>query len=382
MDLGNSLILRFRGLGELSDIEQAISLYSHAAAGSIGPISIRFGASQEWMSCARLIHHHSLLDACSAPITLLPQLAWIGLPLTRRFFELMRGADMVREAAAAALDSGFPETAVEWLEQGRSIVWGELFQLRGPYEELSSAHPEHARRLRELSAALEHAGAAREKSLSALLEQTRSAAHHTTRSLQAEADTHRTLAIARDKLLHEIRGFPGFERFLLHKEFSRLRASAHSGPVVMLNAAESRCDALIVLADVDHAIQVPLPDFTFERSTFLQNTVETLLGHSRDIHPDERKAKLIASPHKPHIWDPETQARGSDNWEFLLSNLWKGVVRPVLDALALNVRHVMSLEFTADPFIYLRTDTWGTIADFLVSDWPFHVSSDPWRWSV
>ena len=77
---------------------------------------------------------------------------------------------MVREAAAAALDLGLPETAVEWLEQGRSIVWGELFQLRSSYEEVSSAHPDHARRLRELSAALEHASATREKSLSTFSE--------------------------------------------------------------------------------------------------------------------------------------------------------------------------------------------------------------------
>ena len=83
----------------------------------------------------------------------------------------------MREAAAAALDSGLPETAVAWLEQGRSIVLGELFQLRSSHEELSSAHPDHARRLRELSAELEHAGAIRGKSLSALLDQIRSAKH-------------------------------------------------------------------------------------------------------------------------------------------------------------------------------------------------------------
>ncbi|KAG6370011.1 hypothetical protein JVT61DRAFT_9869 [Boletus reticuloceps] len=55
--------------------------------------------------------------------------------------------------------------------------------------------------------------------------------------------------------------FSGFERYLLQKEFPRLRASAHSGPVVILNAAERRCDALIVLADVDHVIHVPLSGF-------------------------------------------------------------------------------------------------------------------------
>jgi len=244
-------------------------------------------------------------------------------------------ADVVREAAVA-LDFELPEAAVEWLEQGRSIVWGDLFQLRSVHEELSSAHPDHAGRLRELSATLEHASSARGKSLSALLEQTQSAAHRTTESLQQMADRHRTLAIERDNLLHEIRGFPGFERFLLHKEFSRLRASAHSGPVVILNAAESRCDGLIVLADVDQVIHVPLPNFTFNRSAGLQKALEILLRDARVLRFDERVGKAT---------------RRSISWESLLSTLWNGVVKPVLDALAFSVRNDMSPECIADPFI-------------------------------
>ena len=243
----------------------------------------------------------------------------------------MRGADVVREAAAAALDSGLSETAVEWLEQGRSIVWGELFQLRSSYDELSSAHPDHASRLRELSTALERASATREQSLSALLELTRSAAHLTTESSEEEADRHRTLAIERDKLLQEIRRFPGFERFLLRKEFSQLRASAHSGPVVFLNAADSRCDALIVLAEVDHVIHVPLPNFAFQRSAGLQKMLERLLGHARVIRCDNREGKSAT-------W-------GGISWESLLSTLWNDVISPVLNALAFSVRHVIPLEF-------------------------------------
>ncbi|KAF8548471.1 TPR-like protein [Imleria badia] len=309
--LGNSFIARFECLGAPSDLEQAIFLYSQAVSTPIGPISHRFHASQKWISCARHTRHHSLLRAYSAAIDLFPQLAWIGLPLTDRYYELTRDGDVVREAAAAALDSGLPEIAVEWLEQGRSIVWGELFQLRSSFEELSSSHPDHARRLRELSIALEHA-------------KTQSAAHRPTESLKQVADRHRALAIRRDKLLDEIRGFSGFEQFLLRKQFSQLRASAHCGPVVILNAAESHCDALIVLADVDHVIHVSLPNFTFQRSAGLQNMLETLLGDARVVRTDEREGGRAT-------------LRGV-SWESLLSTLWNGVVKPVLDALAFSVR--------------------------------------------
>ncbi|KAF8444005.1 hypothetical protein L210DRAFT_3105868 [Boletus edulis BED1] len=336
-NLGNSFKARFESLREPSDLEVAISLYSHAASVPIGPISVRFRASRNWILCARRMRHHSLLRAHSIAINLLPQLAWIGLSLTHRYAELKRGLDVVREAAAAALDSGFPELAVEWLEQGRSIVWGELLQLRGSYEQLSSAHPDHARRLRELSAALDDAGATREKPLSTFSESTDDAMHRATQTLQQVADTHRTLAIERDKLLQEIRRLPGFKQFLLQKDFSQLCASAHSGPVVVLNAAKCRCDALIVLADVDHVIHVPLPNFTFQRSTDLQGILKSFLRHA-----------LVERTGQVERWD-----RGT--WESFLAPLWKSIVEPVMDALAFSTPGDLSRIFwcPTGPFVFL-----------------------------
>ncbi|KAF8433243.1 CHAT domain-containing protein [Boletus edulis BED1] len=336
-NLGSSFRARFERLRELRDLEAAISLYSHAASVPIGPISDRFRASRNWILYARRIHHPSLLRAYSIAINLLPQLAWIGLSLTHRYAELRRGADVVREAAAAALDSGFPELAVEWLEQGRSIVWGELLQLRGSYEQLSSAHPDHARRLRELSAALDDAGATREKPLSTFSESTDDPIHRATQTLQQVVDTHRTLAIERDKLLQDIRRLPDFNRFLLPKDFSQLRASAHSGPVVVLNAAERRCDALIVLANVDHVIHVPLPNFTFQRSIDLQGILKSFL-----------RCTLVERTGQVERWD-----RGT--WETFLSPLWKCVVEPVMDALAFSTPGDLSRIFwcPTGPFVFL-----------------------------
>ncbi|KAF8443987.1 CHAT domain-containing protein [Boletus edulis BED1] len=336
-NLALSFRFRFERLGELKDLEAAISLYSHAASVPIGAISDRFHATRNWISCARRMRHPSLLHAHSIAISLLPQLAWIGLSLTHRYTELKQGADVVREAAAAALDSGLPELAVEWLEQGRSIVWGELLQLRGSYDQLSSAHPDHACRLRELSAALDDAGATREKPLSTFSESTDDAMHRATQTLEQVTDTHRTLAIKRDKLLQEIRRLPGFKQFLLQKDFSQLRASAQSGPVVVLNAAERRCDALIVLADVDHVIHVPLPNFTFQRSIDLQGILKSFLRNA-----------LVERTGQIERWD-----RGT--WESFLSPLWKSVVEPVMDALAFSIPGELSRIFwcPTGPFIFL-----------------------------
>ncbi|KAG6371303.1 hypothetical protein JVT61DRAFT_9773 [Boletus reticuloceps] len=335
--LSVQLLKRFQRHGDLADLQRAIALLQQLVRSvSVWEDGDRFRASRNWILCARRMRHPSLLRAHSIAINLLPQLAWIGLSLTHRYAELKRGAD-VGEAAAAALDSGFPELAVEWLEQGRSIVWGELLQLRGSYEQLSSAHPDHARRLRELSAALDDAGATREKPLSTFSESTDDVMHHAIQTLQQVADAHRTLAIERDKLLQEIRRLPGFNRFLLQKDFSQLRASAQYGPVVVLNAAKRRCDALIVLADVDHVIHVPLPNFTFQRSTDLQGILKSFLRHA-----------LVERTGQIERWD-----RGT--WESFLSPLWKSVVEPVMDALAFSMPGEPSRIFwcPTGPFVFL-----------------------------
>ncbi|KAF8436638.1 CHAT domain-containing protein [Boletus edulis BED1] len=361
-NLGLSFVTCFKRLGELRDLEDAISLYSHSASVPIGSISVRFRASWNWILYARRVHHPSLLRAHSIAINLFPQLAWIGLSLTHRYAELKQGADVVCEAAAAALDEGFPELAVEWLEQGRSIVWGELLQLRGSYEQLSSAYPDHGRRLQELSAALDDAGATREKSLSTFLESTDNAMQRATQTLQQEAHRHRTLAMKRDKLLQEIRRLPGFERFFLPKDFLQLRASAHSGPVVMLNAAETRCDALILLADVDHVIHVPLPKFNLKRSMGLQNMLGRLLGDARATSFDDRTGRVAT--------------RGAGSWENLLSTLFNGVTKPVLDALAFSTVGDLSRIFwcPTGPFVFLPIHAAGLYATQYSS--PGHKVSD------
>ena len=280
-NLGNSFLIRFERLGEPSNLEHAISIFSYAASSPLGPINLRFYASRTWISCARRTRHHSLLHAHSIALSLLPQLAWIGLSLQDRYDALFGAADVVGEAAAAALDAGFPGAAVEFLEQGRSIVWGELFQLRSSYEELSSTYPDHARRLCELSAKLDQTSGTHEKSLSVLLEHSRYRAHYITEYPRQAADRHRGLAIERDNLLQEIRRLPGYDQFLRRKQFSRLRASAHSGPVVILNAAETRCDALVVLADLDHVIHIPLTNLTFKHSTRLLDTMKNFVREAR-----------------------------------------------------------------------------------------------------
>ncbi|KAF8548820.1 hypothetical protein OG21DRAFT_1422366, partial [Imleria badia] len=146
-----------------------------------------------------------------------------------------------------------------------------------------------------------------------------------------------------------------------------LRTSAHSGPVVILNAAQHRCDALIICADKENVAHVPLPSFTLKRSGGLRNTLDSLLGPARVISCDDRIGKRAL--------------RKDFSWESILSTLWKGVVKPVLDVLGISVRDLSRIFWCpTGPFTFLpihAAGLYGTkysepghkIFDFVISSY-------------
>ena len=63
------------------------------------------------------------------------------------------------------------------------------------------------------------------------------------------ADQWMALARGWDELVGEVRGLPVFTYFLTVPRFEALAQAAEDGPVVVLNAAPTRCDAIIVHPD-------------------------------------------------------------------------------------------------------------------------------------
>jgi hypothetical protein len=108
-----------------------------------------------WATCAHLSTNHSALDAYKVAFQLLPQLAWLGLSISDRHHHLLKASVIVRDAVAAAIAAKQYDTAIEWLEQGCSIVWGQLLQLRNPVDHLQDKHSHLAKRLQYLSRSLE-----------------------------------------------------------------------------------------------------------------------------------------------------------------------------------------------------------------------------------
>ncbi|KAJ7928232.1 CHAT domain-containing protein [Mycena leptocephala] len=312
-NLGNSLVRRFYRLGDLNDLnESAISVYRLASRSTTGPAHIRFQAASMWAQHAKIGKDSSLMEAYHVALDLLPELAWLGLSISDRHQHLLRAGKVVRDAAAVAIASDQPEKAVEWLEQGRSVIWGQLLNLRSPVDALKHSYPKLAYQLVSLSTELEGSG-------------TRPSAEliqpDTQLSPQSVADRAHHNAHQRGELLKEIRQLVGFERFLLPKTISELSPAAQEGPVVILNITDNQCDALVLMAglDNDEVMHIPLNDFKPDLAGSMAQSLGDLVGRSERLGMT-REGQI----------DPE------DEFANNLSQLWKEVVKPVLNALGIT----------------------------------------------
>ncbi|MFI5496791.1 CHAT domain-containing protein [Actinoplanes sp. NPDC051859] len=176
-------------------------------------------------------------------VELLPLTAWHGLDLTTREQALQDVRDVAREACSAAVNLGRPEAAVELLERGRCVLWGQSLRLRADLSRLAEVAPEQAGRLQVASAGLDNEGTDGEERI--------------------------RLGRVWDDTLAEIRALPGYADFLAPMPFARLREAAANGPVVVVNESSQGAHALIV---TDRVTVVPLHlDNLIERTnTYLE----------------------------------------------------------------------------------------------------------------
>ncbi|KAJ7303802.1 TPR-like protein [Mycena albidolilacea] len=316
--LGIALQLRSKRSGDLDDLQQSICQSTAAACSATGPAHVRLDSAKRWAHCAQEAQHSSLLTAFQVALDLLSEVAGLGLPISDRHYQIMKAGPLVRDAAAAAISSGQLEKAVEWLEQGRSIIWGQFLNLRTPVDELQQKWPELATELISLSAKLDR-GTTQENDVqladSGAQQSLRSIAH------QEHENAHK-----RNVLLSKIRHLPGFHQFMLPKTFSQLSSAAQKGPVVLLNVSQMSCDGLIVQKGLtEEVMHVPLDDFTPEYVKSLAESFEDLMPYVGRGDIDRLHA------HRERSF----QDLG-DKFAWILSELWVRLVKPVLNALAIT----------------------------------------------
>lgn len=205
------------------------------------------------------------------------------------------------------------DLAVEWLEQGRSIVWGQILNLRTPVDEVRAVRPDLARELGQVSRDLEIAGIRGDNAPIGGSKQ------GSMTTLEDEAQAHRRLAKKYDKLLVEVRSIAGFEEFLLPKKLYSFHDATKYGPIVLVNVHQSRCDALIICKNDSLVRHVPLVSITHDDA---ENLRRSLISALKNAGVRDRADKPY------HGIDHGTTP--AEIMPTILAKLWEGVAKPVL----------------------------------------------------
>lgn len=117
-------------------------------------------------------------------------------------------------------------------------------------------------------------------------------------------------------IVNRIRSFPDFGEFLLPRKSASLCSAAVSGPVVIVNAHMSRCDALILRPGSSQVCHVALPELQVSAAREMQLQLTGLTqGLERHYEPYHDNEML-----------PRKRMELSD----ILSQLWLHIVEPIL----------------------------------------------------
>ncbi|KAH6915569.1 CHAT domain-containing protein [Coprinopsis sp. MPI-PUGE-AT-0042] len=309
-NLGNSFLCRFKCTHSGKDLVASISSYKSAATSSFGPPQIRLKAARIWAQLLNQHHPESIdtLHAFDTALTLIALIAGLEESVRGRYAQLQDICGIALEAASAAFSLGRADKALEWLEQGRCVVWSQLSNLRTPIDDLRLHNSQLAQSVADVSKQLETAGSSRGQSHINLPMSDKI-------SLEDEARAHLKLARQWDDLLKTVRSIPGFESFLLPLPCSSLlQHLPPSGPVVIINVDKQRCDAIALLAGLEEPLHIPLPNFSLEKANRYQD--------------EEASGRGVRCP--------KDKTMQSQVVREILRDLWHEVLSPILNALGVD----------------------------------------------
>ena len=326
-NLGHSFQTRFKSTKDFADIFTYLSIDRQCATFPSGPPSIRLKAATRWAQMSSYYDPPQSLEAYNTAIQLVSEVAGLEQTIQKRHTNLLDISDLAASAVACALKYGKADLALEWLEQGRCLVWSQLNILRNPLDVIFAHDPEIARDMLRVSRALENAASRGDMVGRSQGEATM---EHKM-SLQDEANTHVKLAQEWNELLTKIRTIPKFEDFLRPPSCSNLLKNLpDSGPVVVIIVHKDSCDALALLSDLDEPLHIHLDKFSYAKATDLRNQLNAHLQDAnlrmRDCELDDIRATR-----------PVRNNDGGGVIKYILHQLWILVVKPILDGLGFSV---------------------------------------------
>lgn len=238
---------------------------------------------------AELAQNRERLAAYERALELLPLVTPSGLEVADSLVRLSGFSALASNAAAAYIEAGDLERAIEVLEQGRAVSLNMKLRWRSDTSRLRRINPTLANEYENVLSMINGASDAG--------------------PIEVAGET------SLDQVVDRIRRLPGFASFGEHRRARDLLASLPQGSFVYINVATDRCDAVIL--EQGSARLVPLVDLTIENAA--ANATRFL--RSMDAAVRAQTANEIE--------DAEEEAREVTAW------LWDHVANPVLRELGL-----------------------------------------------
>ncbi|TEB31125.1 hypothetical protein FA13DRAFT_1791832 [Coprinellus micaceus] len=315
--------------GHRGHLHAAVSNFKSAALCTSGSPQDRLCGATWW---ARLCHRRpgslEVINAFETALHLLTLVAGLGETVQHQYAKIEEYGELPAEAAAAAIRLGAHRKALEWLEQGRCLVWGQQSRLRIPLDELRTHNEVLANRVMEVSRLLEGLGSSRQHSST-------DGSLAGKAMLEDEALRHSQLASEWERLLEHVRETAGFENFLRPLRCAALvQVLPRSGPVVVLNVHQSRCDAIVLRAGSDELQHIPLPNLTLDKAKHYRRMLGVQLQcHGlRDQGLGEKTEQGTGRAGRLY----RNKFRDDLAVNAILKSLWEEVVKPILSVLGLS----------------------------------------------
>ena len=311
-NLGFARWTRFKLSGSAADRDRGIAAGREGAAVATAPPADRQRSARLWADFAADTENWDVAAAgYAAAAALMAQVASRGLGRADQEYWLGKLSGLAQRAAAACLQAGQPERAVELWEQSRGIMLSQALDTRTDLSLLEDRHPDLADEFRRLSAALDQVQAPSPAmglpgaDLADLADVGRAIGHR------------RELAGQFDRVVTQIRSQPGFDRFLLPMPTSALLTAASAGPVVLINYSRIRSDAMILTTAGIQVVALPglTPRAVQDQAGAFVAALDRTQDPGRDADDGEQAERRLGE---------------------VLGWLWDVVAEPVLDHLGMT----------------------------------------------
>jgi CHAT domain-containing protein len=247
---------------------KSVSMFENAFQDESATTSERLSIAWWWATFARAWDHPTATLAYQNTLSAL-QLAFTGVfAIERQSSTIGRLGSKIHiplEYASYQIEKGQLELAVETIEQGKTLIWSEIYGLRTSAGRLRTVNPNLADRLATVNASILD-----RRAVGSRLDEEEDYEHIDTFSPTFKEQ--RRLLHERQEIVAGIKALPGFENFMEAVRFGTLQNAASRGPIIVINHCHWRCDILIVLRDSPPS-HIPTAEGFYERANTLASTL-------------------------------------------------------------------------------------------------------------